>query len=143
MTGDRPVHEVVARRVQGWWAVEIPGLPGVFTQARSLDQVEDMARDAIAVFLDVPATSIAVVVRCIPPAEARAEVEQAIAFRAEAERAQASASASLRRAIAALTNVGLSNRDAGRLLGVSHQRIAQLSGSKRRDRERTASPDKD
>lgn len=142
MSGERAAHEAVARRVRGWWAVEVPGLPGIFTQARNLDQVEHMARDAIATFLDVPVSSVAVEVRCIPPAEARTEVEQALALRDEAERAQAAASASLRRAVAALADAGLTNRDAGRLLEVSHQRIAQLSGSVRRDRGRSASTNK-
>ena len=142
VTGERDAYLTVARRVRGWWAVEVPALPGVFTQARNLDQVEGMARDAISVFLDVPVASVAVTVQCIPPAEARAEVEQALALRAEAERAQAAASASLRRAVAALAVAGLTNRDAGRLLEVSHQRIAQLAGAERRHRGRSATSNK-
>lgn len=33
-------------RSGGWWAVECPGIPGLFTQAHQLDQVEGMVRDA-------------------------------------------------------------------------------------------------
>ncbi len=46
-----------ARRSGSWWAIDVPELPGVYSQARRLDRVESMARDAIALFLDVdPAT---------------------------------------------------------------------------------------
>jgi predicted RNase H-like HicB family nuclease len=127
MTGTAGRVTAVARRSGRWWSVEVPALPGVFTQARTLEAVEPMVRDAIAMFLQVPASSIDLEVRCEPPAEARADVEAALASRAEAERAQAAASAAMRRAVAALARAGLTNRDAGRLLRVSHQRIAQLS----------------
>ncbi|NEG89801.1 type II toxin-antitoxin system HicB family antitoxin [Bifidobacterium aerophilum] len=30
----------------GWWAVEVPEIPGLFIQARRLDQVEEQVRDA-------------------------------------------------------------------------------------------------
>ena len=39
----------VCTRSGGWWAVEVPEIPGLFTQARRLDQVEDMVRDAATV----------------------------------------------------------------------------------------------
>jgi predicted RNase H-like HicB family nuclease len=136
----------VARRSGRWWAVEVTSLPGVFTQARTLDAVEPMVRDAIATFLDLPAASFAIEVRSEPPGEARADVEAALAARAEAERAQTAASAAMRRAVATLAEVGLTNRDAGRLLEVSHQRIAQIAASgppasegRRRRRTRHAS----
>ena len=31
---------------EGWWAVSVEEIPGRFTQARRLDQVADMVRDA-------------------------------------------------------------------------------------------------
>jgi len=130
MTGQAAVsHLAVARRSGRWWAVEVPSLPGVFTQARTLDAVEPMVRDAISMFLQVAPESIVVAIGVEPPAEARADVEEALARRVEAERAQAAASAAMRRAVAALAHMGLTNRDAGRLLEVSHQRVAQIAAS--------------
>ena len=147
LTLEPRAYLAVARRSGRWWAVEVPLLPGVFTQARTLDAVEPMVRDAIAMFQQVPPESIVVSVRCEAPAEARADVEQALASRAEADRAQAAASAAMRRAVAALAQVGLTNRDAGRLLEVSHQRVAQIAASgapaaegRRGRRTRHASP---
>ena len=36
----------IAERSDGWWAVDVPELPGLFTQARRLDQIDGMVRDA-------------------------------------------------------------------------------------------------
>lgn len=36
-----------------WWAITVPEIKGVFSQARRLDQVEAMTREAIALMLDV------------------------------------------------------------------------------------------
>lgn len=33
-------------RSEGWWAVEVPEVPGLFTQARRLDQVPEAVVDA-------------------------------------------------------------------------------------------------
>ncbi|MFV2086800.1 hypothetical protein [Micromonospora sp. LOL_021] len=44
---------VVCRRVGDWWAISVPELNGVHTQARRLDQVAAAAREAIALLLDV------------------------------------------------------------------------------------------
>jgi predicted RNase H-like HicB family nuclease len=51
-----------AERHGAWWALEVPALPGVHTQARRLDRAEYMVRDAIALFLDVDPDSFDVVV---------------------------------------------------------------------------------
>jgi len=46
-------YRVRAVRSGNWWSITVPELPGVFSQARRLDQVEAMAREAIAMMLDV------------------------------------------------------------------------------------------
>lgn len=45
-----------------WWAIEVPEIPGVFSQARRIDLVEPMAREAIALMLEVPEDSFDVAV---------------------------------------------------------------------------------
>jgi predicted RNase H-like HicB family nuclease len=55
---DEVVQEVntytaVCRRSGSWWAIGVRELKGVHTQARRLDQVAAMAREAIALMLDV------------------------------------------------------------------------------------------
>lgn len=34
------------RRSGDWWAVEVPEVPGLYTQVRNLDDVADAVRDA-------------------------------------------------------------------------------------------------
>ncbi len=36
----------IATRTGKWWAIEVPQIPGLYTQAKHLNQVEDMVRDA-------------------------------------------------------------------------------------------------
>ena len=38
----------IARRCDGWWAIEVPEIPGLFTQVRRLDQIAAMVKDAAA-----------------------------------------------------------------------------------------------
>ena len=59
----RPTYTVNAERSGAWWAITVAELPGVFSQARRLDQIESMARDAIALWLDSPKDSFDVTVR--------------------------------------------------------------------------------
>jgi predicted RNase H-like HicB family nuclease len=56
----------VAERAGQWWAVSVPDVPGVFTQARRLQGRSGagaMARDALALMLDISAEDIEVEVR--------------------------------------------------------------------------------
>ena len=46
-------HEVDTYRKGGWWVVRVPGLDANYTQARTLEEVEEMARDLIALALDI------------------------------------------------------------------------------------------
>jgi predicted RNase H-like HicB family nuclease len=118
--------EAVVRRSGGWWAIEVPQLPGVFTQARRIDGAAAMARQAIALFLNVPATDIEVRVQPELPMELRESVDAARTQRDRADRAQREASSTLRASARQLAGEGLTTRDIGVLLGVTHQRIAQL-----------------
>lgn len=62
----RPTYTVNTERTDAWWAVTVSGLPGVFSQASRLDQVEGMAREAIALYLDASPDSFDVTVRQVP-----------------------------------------------------------------------------
>ena len=46
-------YRAVCHRSGRWWAVDVPEVFGVHTQARRLDQVAAMARDAVAATLEV------------------------------------------------------------------------------------------
>ena len=119
-------YTIRARRSGRWWALDAEGLRGVHTQVRRIDQAEDMARDAIAGVLEVAPDSFEVIVVPEMPDTVRAIVNQATAARSQAAQAQDVAGQLTRQAARRLVEEGLTVRDAGVLLGVSHQRIAQL-----------------
>jgi hypothetical protein len=127
----RPVYEALARRSGRWWAVEVPGGykdgGALWTQARRLDQVEHMARDAIALMREVAADSFDLRVVPVLDPQLSVQVEHAAELRSQADAVQREATAALRQAADLLVHdLDLPLRDAGAILGLSHQRIAQL-----------------
>ena len=40
-----------------FWFIQLPSLENLFTQARSLDEIESMTRDVISMMLDIHAES--------------------------------------------------------------------------------------
>jgi predicted RNase H-like HicB family nuclease len=114
------------RRSGAWWAIDVPELPGVYSQARRLDRVESMARDAIALFLDVDPATLEIRVETILPSDLRRDVDAVGRLRADADRLQAESSGALRHLTHELLGRGLSVRDSAIILGISHQRVSQL-----------------
>lgn len=123
-----------AERSGSWWAISVPEVKGAYSQARRLDQVEEKARDAIAGVLDVPMRSFVVEVDVQMPASVQKAVRHAIEQRRAAEEAGRSASDALRLAAGLLVARGLTVRDAGSVLHVSHQRVGQVASKKSPDR---------
>jgi predicted RNase H-like HicB family nuclease len=122
----RSSYTVSAERHGDWWAITVDELRGVFSQARRLTQVESMARDAIALFLEVPTDSFGLSVREKLTPDAERVVAAAKEARAAAIAHQEVASERSRAAARTLAEQGLPQRDIGRLLDLSHQRVAQL-----------------
>jgi predicted RNase H-like HicB family nuclease len=118
-----------ATRSGDWWAVAVPEVEGVFTQVKRLDQVADMAADAVALMLEVAPESIEVEV--VPElGDVQREVAEATAAAEEAAAAQARASSLLRSVVATLRrDQSLSTRDVALILGLSHQRVSQLESA--------------
>ena len=100
----------------------------MFTQVRRLDQAEAMARDAIAQMLGVPGETFEVDVQPVVPSDLRRLVAEARTTRTRSEQASEAAATATRMAAEELVRRGLTMREAGVLLGLSHQRIAQLVG---------------
>jgi predicted RNase H-like HicB family nuclease len=51
----REFRVVIERDEEGYLVASVPSLPGCHTQARSLDELMDRVRDAIALCLEVEA----------------------------------------------------------------------------------------
>ena len=133
MTAQRarsPVYEVLAERDGRHWFLRVNELPGVFSQVRRLDQAEDMARDAIAAFLDVRADGFGVMVTVKLPADLERDVAGVIDLRGAIDRTEREyAEQSCRLATRLVQGEGMTVREAGRLLGLSYQRVSQLVAS--------------
>jgi predicted RNase H-like HicB family nuclease len=68
-------------RSEGWWAVEVPEAPGVFTQARELSEVPAMVRDAVALMTGVDEEDVEVTVRDVTDTLGAVEKNRAAGLR--------------------------------------------------------------
>jgi predicted XRE-type DNA-binding protein len=128
-------YDVTVTREGRWWMIEIPELDGL-TQARRLDEVEKMAREYVAVTLDVPLSRVAVSISTIEVAgqdvlEAKALVEE---LRQHARQLEALVADLMREFASALADADVPVRDVSNVLGVSHQRVSQLVQEATKDR---------
>jgi predicted RNase H-like HicB family nuclease len=106
------------------WNVRIKGLRGCQTYGRSIRQAQSRIREALAVWLDMSAAEPGI--RDQFPAELASVADDVVRARSAAERAGARAQQQTIEAVKALSDLGLSRRDAAELLGLSHQRVHQL-----------------
>jgi hypothetical protein len=105
--------------------IRIDGLDGA-TQARNLNEVDVMAADYVANMTDQEPGDVRVAWSIELPEEVRGHLAAAEASRrVEAEARQRAASES-REAARALRSLGLSVREVGAALGMSHERAQQL-----------------
>ncbi|MBI1758031.1 MAG: hypothetical protein HYR62_02185 [Actinobacteria bacterium] len=134
-------YVAVAERTGQWWAITVPEVPGVFTQARRLDGPSGagaMVRDALALMLDIPADQIDIEVRPQLPEDLDRVAAQVREARAEADVVAAAATRAAADLARRLTAAGISVRDAGAVMGLSPQRVSQLA-QRPADEQRAAS----
>lgn len=118
---------VEVARSGGWWAIRVPDLPGVFSQCRRLDQVDEHVREAISLMLDADESEVATIdVTVVSPPEI-AELVHTVEQAERTARDAVDAAASVRKEAAqTLLHQGYPMRDIGRLIGISHQRVSQI-----------------
>jgi hypothetical protein len=124
-------HATVTRDGK-WWMIAIPGIDGL-TQARRLSEAEKMAREYVAVSLDVPLESVAIDLHMdnvagIDVSDSLAEIREGRERAAELDESTRRRSSELARELAA-ANIPV--RDIGTLMGVSFQRAHQLVTTER------------
>ena len=117
-----------ATRDDRYWLVHVPEVDR-YTQARTVDEVEPIARDLIAIMTgsDDP-VDLEVTVEL--PATVRAKLDRAEQARETERAARADAATELRSAAVELKRAGMSVRELGRVLGVSYQRASQLTSTR-------------
>jgi hypothetical protein len=118
-------YAVTVRRDGRFWYVQIPALDGA-TQARTLTEVAEVAKDYIAGVTGVPANRIELDVAIELPADVREHLAAASALREQELLARSRAAEESRAAARALRSQGLTIREVGAALGISHQRAQQL-----------------
>ena len=118
-------YDVRVERGERFWIVHVPEVQRS-TQARTLREVESMARDLIAIMTATAADSFDVAMHIVLPDEVEQHLQRARALRREAADAQSAAAVESRAAARALAAFGLPLRDIGLALGVSYQRAHQL-----------------
>lgn len=109
----------------GWWVLEAPEV-GAVSQVRHLDDAEAEMREAIAYLAGIPESECIIDVRPIVSDGYREHAESAATQRQIAATATRRAAQESRAAAHALRSEGLTLRDIGTIMGVSHQRAAQL-----------------
>lgn len=121
------VFEVVAERGRGdWWVLEAPEV-GAVSQVKRLDEAAEEMREAVAYLAGVPADEVRIEVRPVLPEEYVLHARAAEEARALAAEAKGRAAVEARCAARVLREHGLTLRDVGVIMGVSHQRASQLS----------------
>lgn len=129
------------RQADGWWIARVLDVKGVHSNGRSIDEAMRRVREALSLAVD-DADDAELVPDVQLPARVKALLEKQSEARDRAQHTQVEASLLQARAAAELIDgLGLSLRDAGSLLGVSHAmaskarraapRRAQRSGGER------------
>jgi hypothetical protein len=124
----RPIFKAHATPYNGWWAITVNDVLNstINTQARRIDRIEAMARDAIALGLEVPADSFDVEVSFTIDDVLQELITEARLSSLIAQEAQTTAAKKTKAAVKVLHKQGFSTRDSGTLIGLSAQRISQL-----------------
>jgi predicted RNase H-like HicB family nuclease len=116
---------IFERDESGSWLARISSIRGCHTYGRTLEQARTRLREALGLWIDRPED--AVIEETIRlPADLKAAIQRSRRTRKRAEREHENAQEQTRAAAEALVDEGVSLRDAGELLGLSHQRVQQL-----------------
>jgi hypothetical protein len=118
-------YEVRAQRNGRFWSLRVPAVRRS-TQARHLREIETMARDLVHIMTGEPEDSIELAIEYVVPRDARKHLHLAEKWRLSADNAHARASSESQLAARSLHEAGISYRDIGLLLGVSHQTAHKL-----------------
>ena len=116
------------RDESGWWVASVRGLRGCHTQGRTVDEARRRIVEAMELFVDDARTAKIVDDVKLPTGAAQA-IRAYATLRKKAEREDRRAALAARHAVRVLRGgrLKMSVRDAARLLGLSHQRVHQLT----------------
>ena len=129
MSGD--TYRVVVTREDGQWLADVPSLEGAHTYARSLPSLDQAVREVVVLAADLPDEAMPALRLDYEYHTGDANLDttarEVRQLRREAEELAAAAATRTSRAAAELVARGLSVRDVAALLGISPQRVSQLT----------------
>lgn len=124
------VYRVTASRDEDWWGLLVsgPGLKRAYpTQVKRLEHAGDMARDLVALMLDVEESDLdAIFEVTLSDDELADELAETHHARAEADRKREEATKRTRATARHMRERGYTHRDIAVLLHVSHQAVGKM-----------------
>jgi predicted RNase H-like HicB family nuclease len=124
-------YRVVVTREDSHWLADVPELQGAHTYARSLPTLDQAVREVIVLAADLPDEAMPELILDYDYHTGDPELDitalEVRRLRQQAGELAATATARTGQAAAKLVAGGLSVRDAATLLGVSPQRVSQLT----------------
>lgn len=130
--GDGTMRTIDVRyehEANGTWSVYADGVDGGYSFGRSVREAREMIREAVALVLDIDTDGVEIGAETfVVPGELGDLVAQAQTAKAAAEAAQVAQ----KRAVDGLRDAGLTVRDTGEVLGVTYQRVQQITGRRLR-----------
>ena len=120
-------------REGAFWVATVPEVAGApaATQARQLADVASMVRDLVVTLTGADPSDVQVDLNVALPGQARRALRKFVSSQRRARELAARAAEDQRAAARELVDAGISVRDAGTVLGVSPQRVSQLTGRRR------------
>jgi DNA-directed RNA polymerase specialized sigma subunit len=118
-------YRATASREGKWWIIQVDGIGA--TQGRTTTEAQRMANDLVAIMEQVPLDDVHVEIEFVIPGKLGQEIKRARQQTRKAEQAQRDAAEKVRQAVGHILSNGMSKQDAARILGVSAQRISQLT----------------
>jgi predicted RNase H-like HicB family nuclease len=114
------------RDEDGWWVASVRAVAGCHTQGRSIAEARRRIREALSLFVN-DAGEARIMDEIVLPAPGRHVLAGVRSAQRRADSEQEKARRAAIKAARVLTReLGLSVRDAGGILGLSHQRVQQL-----------------
>jgi predicted RNase H-like HicB family nuclease len=125
------IYRVVVTREDSYWLADVPELQGSHTYARSLPGLDRAVREVIVLAVDLPDEAMPDLLLDYHYRTGDPELDttalEVRRLRREADELAAAAAARTGQVAAQLVARGLSVRDVASLLGISPQRVSQLT----------------